>query len=86
MTTSWAFTLITVWNAPSAGEPARPAQQASYVTPQGNQLQHLGPSDAYRRPPERRVANCEGDTWQQVALKVGRLGHWEFEDYREAKT
>ncbi|TMC66204.1 MAG: hypothetical protein E6J16_02320 [Chloroflexota bacterium] len=28
------------------------------------------------------VANCWGDTWQEVALKVGRLGHWEFEDYR----
>ncbi|TMD48041.1 MAG: hypothetical protein E6I47_15995 [Chloroflexi bacterium] len=31
------------------------------------------------------VASCEGDTWEQVALKVGRLGHWEFEDYVEAK-
>ena len=28
------------------------------------------------------VAKCEGDTWQEVALKLGRLGHWEFEDYR----
>ena len=28
------------------------------------------------------VGKCEGDTWQEVALKVGRLGHWEFEDYR----
>ena len=28
------------------------------------------------------VGNCEGDTWEQVALKIGRLGHWEFEDYR----
>ena len=32
------------------------------------------------------VANCEGDTWQQLALKLGRLGHWEFEDYLEAKA
>jgi hypothetical protein len=32
------------------------------------------------------VASCEGGTWEQVALQVGRLGHWEFEDYREAKT
>ena len=27
------------------------------------------------------VANCSGDTWQDVAGKIGRLGHWEFEDY-----
>ncbi|CAA9373330.1 MAG: hypothetical protein AVDCRST_MAG75-283 [uncultured Propionibacteriaceae bacterium] len=26
----------------------------------------------------RRVA---GDNWTEVASKVGRLGHWEFEDY-----
>ncbi len=26
---------------------------------------------------------CEGATWQEVARMVGRLGRWEFEDYRE---
>ena len=26
---------------------------------------------------------CEGTTWTEVAQKLGRLGHWEFEDYRE---
>jgi hypothetical protein len=30
---------------------------------------------------QRRVAACEGPTWQDVAAKVGRLGRWEFEDY-----
>src|SRR6266545_838987 len=25
---------------------------------------------------------CEGKTWQDVAAKVGRLGRWEFDDYR----
>jgi hypothetical protein len=25
--------------------------------------------------------NCTGDTWEEVALKVSRLGYWEFEDY-----
>ena len=29
----------------------------------------------------RRVAACDGSTWQEVAAKVGRLGRWEFEDY-----
>lgn len=24
---------------------------------------------------------CTGDTWQEVAEKVSRLGYWEFEDY-----
>ena len=27
-------------------------------------------------------ATCEGPTWTEVAQKLGRLGHWEFEDYR----
>jgi hypothetical protein len=29
------------------------------------------------------VTSCEGDTWPEVADKLGRLGQWEFEDYRE---
>jgi hypothetical protein len=28
------------------------------------------------------VSSCSGDTWQEVASKLGRLGRWEFEDYR----
>ncbi len=31
-----------------------------------------------------RVSACEGDTWTQVAEQVGRIGRWEFEDYRPA--
>jgi hypothetical protein len=27
-------------------------------------------------------ASCQGESWEEVALKVSRLGHWEFEDYR----
>jgi Immunity protein 8 len=30
-------------------------------------------------------AACEGETWQDVATKLGRLGHWEFEDYNAGK-
>ncbi|MFZ0226655.1 MAG: immunity 8 family protein [Mycobacterium sp.] len=29
-----------------------------------------------------QVAACEGEDWSEVAQKVGRIGHWEFEDYR----
>jgi hypothetical protein len=25
---------------------------------------------------------CEGSNWDEVAEKLSRLGHWEFEDYR----
>jgi len=32
---------------------------------------------------EDYCASCEGDSWDEVALKVGRLGRWEFEDYRD---
>ncbi len=31
----------------------------------------------------RRVENVHGQTWREVADKVARLGHWEFEDYSE---
>jgi hypothetical protein len=27
-------------------------------------------------------ASCDGDSWQEAAQKLGRLGKWEFEDYR----
>lgn len=26
--------------------------------------------------------NCEGDTWNDIAIKLSRIGHWEFENYR----
>lgn len=29
----------------------------------------------------RRIESASGDTWQEVAEKVARLGRWEFEDY-----
>jgi hypothetical protein len=29
------------------------------------------------------VTSCSGDTWQEVAAQLGRLGRWEFEDYQE---
>ncbi len=28
-----------------------------------------------------RVSRCSGDDWAQVAAKLSRIGHWEFEDY-----
>lgn len=32
---------------------------------------------------ERRVQQCEGATWNDIAERLSRLGYWEFEDYRE---
>jgi hypothetical protein len=29
------------------------------------------------------VESCTGETWKEVAEKIGRLGKWEFEDYQE---
>ena len=29
------------------------------------------------------ASGCRGATWEEVALRLGRLGEWEFEDYRE---
>ncbi|MBW9210511.1 immunity 8 family protein [Mumia sp. zg.B21] len=31
---------------------------------------------------ERRVHQCEGATWREVAEKLARFGYWEFEDYQ----
>lgn len=30
----------------------------------------------------KRVAGCEGKDWQEVAAKLSRFSHWEFEDYQ----
>lgn len=30
----------------------------------------------------RYCADCSGATWREIAEKLGRLGKWEFEDYR----
>jgi Immunity protein 8 len=27
------------------------------------------------------AATCSGATWEEVAMRLGRLGMWEFEDY-----
>lgn len=27
------------------------------------------------------VGSCSGNTWSEVAEKLARIGHWEFEDY-----
>jgi hypothetical protein len=37
--------------------------------------------DALRSFLTRRVENVSGETWNEVAHKVARLGLWEFEDY-----
>jgi len=27
-------------------------------------------------------AKCSGRTWQEIAMRLGRLGRWEFEEYQ----
>ena len=36
-----------------------------------------------KRTIEEFCKSCEGATWKELALKLGRLGKWEFEDYVE---
>lgn len=31
-----------------------------------------------------RITRLEADTWDELAAKIGRIGLWEFEDYRPA--
>lgn len=26
--------------------------------------------------------SCSGNTWEEIALKIARIGNWEFEDYQ----
>jgi hypothetical protein len=33
---------------------------------------------------DRYCSQCSGETWQEVAQRLGRLGKWEFEDYKPA--
>jgi hypothetical protein len=39
--------------------------------------------DRLLRTIEQVCESTEGDTWQEVADRLSRLGAWEFEDYRE---
>lgn len=32
------------------------------------------------------VDNCSGPTWEEISLKLARLGAWEFEDYHDPST
>lgn len=38
---------------------------------------------AIRRFLKDRIEAMESDTWPELAARIGRLGLWEFEDYRE---
>lgn len=29
------------------------------------------------------IESCSGNNWQEIAEKVSRIGHWEFEDYSD---
>ena len=31
---------------------------------------------------EKYLMQCAGDNWKESAQKIGRLGKWEFEDYK----
>lgn len=32
---------------------------------------------------QQYVSSCTGNDWNEVGLKLSRLGYWEFEDYKE---
>jgi hypothetical protein len=37
---------------------------------------------ALRKIIVKLIESCFGDSWQEVAQKVARIGYWEFEDYQ----
>jgi len=38
-----------------------------------------------RKAFEKLLSSIEGDNWEEVANKINRYGHWEFENYDEWK-
>ena len=38
--------------------------------------------DIVSRAVETILRRCEGKTWEEVAVKIGRFAAWEFEDYQ----
>lgn len=32
------------------------------------------------------ISGCDGETWEELAEKLTRLGKWEFEDYQEYES
>lgn len=32
------------------------------------------------------IESCNGNNWVEIAEKVSRIGHWEFEDYSDEKS
>jgi len=38
--------------------------------------------DLVSRAVETALRRCEGNTWEEVAVKIGRFAAWEFEDYQ----
>lgn len=32
---------------------------------------------------EKRVSSVQAETWRELGEKLGHLGHWEFEDYKD---
>jgi len=41
--------------------------------------------DAIFKRINRIFANCSGKDWNEIALKLSRVGHWEFENYQDYK-
>ncbi len=39
-----------------------------------------------KRTIEDFCRDCEAPTWKELALELGRLGKWEFEDYSEEES
>lgn len=39
--------------------------------------------EALSRSIQSYCSRCEGTSWQEVGAKVGRLGRWEFDEYRQ---
>jgi Immunity protein 8 len=67
----------------TAGWLAARARKERIVDARHHVIVHAYDYDLVEQYLRARVAALEGSTWDEVAERLGRLGHWEFEDYRE---
>ncbi len=92
-------TTLFVFAAGPSGEPGEEAFHATVCTPRGLEAlvdrdgvvfgRHFVfvssiNTETVEAAIHDRLRRIDGDTWSQLAEKIGRLGFWEFEDYTPA--
>jgi hypothetical protein len=91
---------LLVFAAGPLGQPGEETFQVTVCTPEfvakmverdgiviGRHLMFVASVDTARAEDtvRDRLRRIDGDTWSELAAKIGRIGLWEFEDYTPAR-